>query len=393
MAADMPLPTNAALAGVAFPVSRSIPWYLWCAILAITSVAIGANWDISWHMSIGRDTFWTPAHIAIYLCGVLAGLAFGYIILSTTLSRSAPLAPASVHIWGFRAPLGAFIASWGGIAMLTSAPFDNWWHDAYGLDVKIVSPPHIVLFIGVYAVLLGTIVLTAGHMNRTEGEVRRRSKYLLLYGSGIMLVIMMTMLMEYLERPFLHTSKPYVILTIFVPIVLTVAARATQFPFAATAVAGFYTLFNLALIWILPLFPAEPKLGPVYQHVTHFIPEPFPILLIVPAFTLDLLWQRTRDWNPWKLAALSACTFVAFLLAAEWPFATFLMSPASRNWFFGTTYLWYGLPPTSYLARSLFWGHESVAQFSGAVALAVLFGTLSFRWGLSRGEWLRLVKR
>ena len=29
--------------------------------------------------------------------------------------------------------------------MLTSAPFDNWWHDAYGLDVKIISPPHMFL--------------------------------------------------------------------------------------------------------------------------------------------------------------------------------------------------------------------------------------------------------
>jgi len=26
---------------------------------------------------------------------------------------------------GFRGPLGCFIAAWGGIAMLTSAPFDN----------------------------------------------------------------------------------------------------------------------------------------------------------------------------------------------------------------------------------------------------------------------------
>ena len=43
---------------------------------------------------------------------------------------------------------GRFLAGWGGIAMLTSAPFDNWWHAAYGLDVKIVSPPHALLILG-----------------------------------------------------------------------------------------------------------------------------------------------------------------------------------------------------------------------------------------------------
>jgi len=32
--------------------------------------------------------------------------------------------------------------------MLTSAPFDNWWHNAYGLDVKIVSLPHSILALG-----------------------------------------------------------------------------------------------------------------------------------------------------------------------------------------------------------------------------------------------------
>src|SRR5580692_11846497 len=120
----------------------AIPWYLWCATLAVTSVAIGAYWDVSWHRSIGRDTFWTPAHMAIYLCGVLAGISFGYLILSTTFVRGRAAREGAVRVLGFNAPLGAFIAAWGGIAMITSAPFDNWWHNAYGLDVKIISPPH-----------------------------------------------------------------------------------------------------------------------------------------------------------------------------------------------------------------------------------------------------------
>src|ERR1700761_7025038 len=105
--------------------TTGIPWYLWCAALAVTSVTIGAHWDVSWHRSIGRDTFWTPAHIAIYLCGVLAGIATGYLIFDTTFRRSSPLRESSVRVLGFTAPLGAFLCAWGGVAMLTSAPFDN----------------------------------------------------------------------------------------------------------------------------------------------------------------------------------------------------------------------------------------------------------------------------
>src|SRR5437763_786381 len=117
-----------------------IPWYLWCSALAVTSAYIGGYWDISWHRSIGRDTFWTAPHMAIYACGVLAGIASAYLIFNTTFGPGGAMRAASVRIWGLYGPLGAFICAWGGVAMLASAPFDDWWHNAYGLDVKIISP-------------------------------------------------------------------------------------------------------------------------------------------------------------------------------------------------------------------------------------------------------------
>src|SRR5579862_8211141 len=92
--------------------TATVPWYVWLPVLAATSAMIGGHWDISWHRSIGRDTFWTPAHIAIYLCGVLSGVVSGFLILSTTFDRNSPLRDSSVVMWGFHAPLGAFIAAW-----------------------------------------------------------------------------------------------------------------------------------------------------------------------------------------------------------------------------------------------------------------------------------------
>ncbi|MBV8897554.1 MAG: hypothetical protein JO051_13670 [Acidobacteriaceae bacterium] len=378
---------------VSHKASAHVSWYIWCATLAATSLMIGAHWDISWHSSIGRDTFWTPAHMAIYACGVLSGVAFGYLILHTTFSRSSPLAAGSVHIWGFRAPLGAFIASWGGIAMLTSAPFDNWWHAAYGLDVKIVSPPHILLFIGGYGVLVGTMALIAGHMNR-EAESRRGAyARLFLYLCGVMFVLTMVVVMEYTERPALHSTLPYVVLCAVTPVILTVGSRATGLRFATTYVAAFYTCFLIGLILVLPLFPAEPKLGPVYQHVTHFIPPQFPLLIIVPAFLLDLFGSKTRNLHPWANAILSAAIYLVGLVAAEWPFATFLMSPAARNRFFGTMYLWYGAPPLSFTARDTFFPSQHALQLALGFGLAFLFATVMFRSGASRGNWFRSIQR
>lgn len=331
--------------------------------------------------------------MAIYLCGVLAGVAFGYLILSTTFVAGSPLRSSSVHIWGFRGPLGAFIASWGGIAMLTSAPFDNWWHDAYGLDVKIVSPPHMVLFIGTYAVLFGTLVLIAGHVNRVMGAAQRQARGLFLYVTGITLIMLMVLIQEFTGRSLLHSSLAYMTLALLVPVTFGIGSRGSGTRFGATTVAAVYMLAMIGFILILPLFPAEPKLGPVYQHVTQFVPPQFPILLIAPALALDLMWPRMQTWNRWTVAAVSAVVFLAVLLMVEWPFAQFLMSPLAKNRFFGTMYLYYGAAPTSYYARYLFYDGESALQFWRGMAIALIGATLSFRFGLSRGDWMRTVQR
>jgi hypothetical protein len=372
---------------------QGVPWYIWCSVLAITSSMIGAHWDVSWHSSIGRDTFWTPAHMAIYLCGVLAGISFGYLILHTTFSKTSSLHAASIRVLGFSAPLGAFVGAWGGLTMLTSAPFDDWWHNAYGLDVQIVSPPHMVLFIGVYSVMAGTLILLAGHANRSEWAERRDSQILLVYVCGVALVTFMFTIMEYTGRSRLHMSLPYVLVTLLAPIPMAVASRATPFKFPATGVAAIYSLVLIAFILILPLFPAQPKLGPVYQNVTHFIPPQFPLLVVVPAFALDLIWRRMRASNRWALSVLSAALFAGLLMAAEWPFAVFLNSPAARNRFFGAMYFWYGLSPASYSAQYRFVDTETAIQFWTGMAVALILGTLGIRFGISRGEWLKRVKR
>ena len=75
-----------------------------------------------------------------------------YAARSTSNTRR-PARPSSTRAW---------VAIWGAIAMLTSAPFDDWWHNAYGLDVKIVSPPHMVLAAGIVAVeILGQFAFDA----------------------------------------------------------------------------------------------------------------------------------------------------------------------------------------------------------------------------------------
>jgi hypothetical protein len=372
-----------------------IPWYLWCAALAVTSVTIGGQWDVSWHRSIGRDTFWTPAHMAIYLCGVLAGIACGYLIFNTTFRRPPQMVASSVHVLGFTAPLGAFLAAWGGVTMLTSAPFDNWWHNAYGLDVKIVSPPHTLLMLGIVAVKFGTVLLILAAMNRTldQSSQFRQLQCLLLYVGGMLLMFVMFFNMEYTWSELLHGAGSYIAVSIGIPLLYAAFWKASRNRWSSTCITAIYTIGWIAIILILPLFPAEPKLGPVYQPVTHFVPPKFPLLLIVPAVLVDLLWSRFGDGKKLLSALAGGPLFVLSLVAVEWPFADFLMTKASENRFFATGDYDYGTPSWSAEVQHLFIRPEHGAVLWQGLGLAMLYAAIGIWVGLTLGNWMRSVKR
>jgi hypothetical protein len=372
---------------------RKIPWYLWCAALAVTSNMIGAHWDISWHRSIGRDSFWTPAHMAIYLCGVLAGISCGYLILNTTFRRPAEYVASSVNVLGFRGPLGAFLAAWGGIAMLTSAPFDNWWHNAYGLDVKIVSPPHTLLTLGAFAIELGALFLITTAMNRATGKQFENLQRMFLYIGGLLLVHIMVFMMEFTGDTHLHSSSPYITVAFGAPALLAMLWQASRNRWAATWTSGFYMVFLCGVIWMLQLFPAEPKLGPVYQSVTHFVPPAFPLLLIVPAFFVDLFLQRTQNWQMWLRALIAGPLFMLAFVAAEWPFASFLMTPAAHNYFFAAGSVSFSTQPQSDSVLRHFTAPEHGLVFWHGIGVAMLYAALGTLIGLSLGKWMRKVQR
>src|SRR5207248_4596741 len=187
----------------------------------------GGQWDISWHMSIGRDTFWTPAHILIQLTGVLVGMACGYMILTATFGGDTAIQSRSVKIWGFRGPLGAFIATWGCMAMLTSAPFDNWWHNAYGLDVKIVIPPHMVLAWGMIGIQIGAMLMALSAQNRASANDQPLYSMIHAYAAAILVTMIATVIQEYASvGNQMHGSLFYKVTAWSIPLFLIGLSRA-----------------------------------------------------------------------------------------------------------------------------------------------------------------------
>src|SRR5690349_16989587 len=90
-----------------------IPWPVAAVLVAATLIVVGVIWDISWHMSIGRDTLFSPPHLATYAAAAIVGVTCGWLALHTTFRGTAEERARTVGFWGFRAPLGAWICVWG----------------------------------------------------------------------------------------------------------------------------------------------------------------------------------------------------------------------------------------------------------------------------------------
>jgi hypothetical protein len=278
--------------------------------------------------------------------------------------------------------------------MITSAPFDNWWHAAYGLDVKILSPPHVLLALGMTAIRFGTLVMIVSEVNRAQGEYRAKLERLLLFAFIFLMGMTIGIVQEYTFRFLMHGATFYMVVMLVAPIWMAAVAAVSKHPWAATITAAMYTAMHLGFTWLLPLSSAEPKLGPVYQKITHLIPPDFPLLLIVPAVVCDLLRRRAGGWNRWAQAAALGAAFLASFLAVQWPFANFLMSPASRNWVFATNNFPYFARPSSPWVLNIFVPTEpTVAAFwmrmGMALVAAMVMTGIGFRWG----EWMRRIRR
>lgn len=258
---------HAAYAERAASRTAGVSWEIWWGTAAVLFSVVGMEWDVAWHRSIGRDSFWTPAHVMIQLCGVMTAVVCGYLVLRSTFGNSPVLRDQSIRVWGVRAPLGCFLAVWGGLAMLVSAPFDNWWHSAYGLDVQILSPPHVLLFIGLRMITAGLLVLIAGAMNRaaadrSAGETNFGSlQRLFLFMGGLIVTGHMLLLTAATERPMLHSAKCYRDMAIGVVFMLPLLWQASRHRWAASIAVGVYTVLRIAEVLVFPLFPATPKLG------------------------------------------------------------------------------------------------------------------------------------
>ena len=118
---------------------------LWALVVAHVVAGWGTQWDIQWHLRIGRDSFWIAPHVMTYSGVTLMVLvSFGVLAWTSWRARHGERDAGGLRVLGIRSTRGWHLAAWSILLTVLAAPIDDLWHRLFGLDVTLWSPPHLL---------------------------------------------------------------------------------------------------------------------------------------------------------------------------------------------------------------------------------------------------------
>jgi len=127
---------------------RSTPIALrWLAVIAGSAAIIATYWDGAWHSEIGRDSTFAPPHVLLYSSiAAVALIIAAWVVVTLVRERSV------LSVLRHRALVLTGVA----LAMVAlSAALDVLWHEYFGRDSVLWSPPHLLGIIGSVVVVVG----------------------------------------------------------------------------------------------------------------------------------------------------------------------------------------------------------------------------------------------
>lgn len=223
-------------------------------IAALASMFLSAHWDAAEHAKGAVDSFWYPPHYGIYFAILAAGLLSGAGLL--LLVWGSPVSP-------FRALKQNLALSMVVIANFlnfSGAPADALWHEIFGIDLTVWSPPHLQLLFGVILAALACVVYFLPEPRPGDDDVEPLSAQ----GAGRTLAIIAVFVLALLLAAFLFIEyevgvRSQIVLarprwafpllwSWYVCFTLGLVSAATRRVGMATAMALAYDLARLAVL-------------------------------------------------------------------------------------------------------------------------------------------------
>ena len=376
--APWPAPVNAGDELATLGREKIPPWAMLALLTAATAIPLSLLWDYSWESTIGIDPLWSPPHVM----NVFAVFGAGLLALWIVLRGGAREWPRAIRCGSWTAPIGIWAVLWGAAAFGAGFLFDQWWQSTYGLAGGIWHPPQCLKTAAYFAILLGVWLVTKG------------AAFALAGGNLLAMVGMVTLAGALANRQ--HSVEFYQVACGTYPLVLAAMASGGNGRFTATRAAAAYLALGAAMVWLLPLCPAAPLVGPIFHPRTTFLPPPFPLLLVLPALAMDRLLRAdsagTRKAGGWGAALEAGLAFAVVFGITQWLFSAFLLSSGSAGRLFaGGGINWPFFLQIEPGAEQSFWleAKDAISWRGGLVMLAL--ATIAVRCGLWLGSFRREV--
>jgi len=257
----------------------------------------GTYWDIQHHILIGRDSFWIEPHLMVYagvvlvFIGSLIGLFEAYSFKNKEISNR--------YFYAILAILISVIFQMG------LAFFDNYWHQLFGLDVTVWSPPHLLLITAGCMISLSYIYFE--RLSMKLSSMKSNFKKTSILESEFMLAIVFigfNIILAEFEFfqiiPMEHVSQLrnpliyLIFLNILFSFLIAFGSRIISRKWIATKVVIFYLIIR----FLTNTFLLENGASPI-----------IPLFLIFPAIVFDLL-SNIFSKNKFLIAAATSLTFV-----------------------------------------------------------------------------------
>ncbi len=317
----------------------------WVLLYLLLQAETGLAWDRNWHDLVGRDRFWIPPHIMMY--SGLGGVGVVALILILVDSFRYQRGKSGVDdsstanvFWLFHAPLGYIMVGFGAFVDLLAAPFDNYWHQLYGIDVTLWSPFHLMgTFGGVLAGLGAVYIFASEASNERQAEPPGR-RLLGFNGPEWGLMILLASFIE-LALPSLtaFTLLPVGPVQILLyPLVLIAALCYSLCGGVQTMRRPAVASITIAILWIesylTQLFVpwaldyTVPRFGMNFRfagRMPHFnlVLVLLPLIFLLVALPVDgfFVWQRHRSAvsanSHWKVAVLGMLMALPILVLPQ----------------------------------------------------------------------------
>ncbi|HEY2813401.1 MAG TPA: hypothetical protein VGJ03_08060 [Acidimicrobiales bacterium] len=269
------------------------------AAFGLLVAGVGFYNDVAWHVGRGRDkNLFTAPHTMIIVGLGFIAIAAGIGVLFATVQRvDTTLRWKALRIPYSAVPLGAL-----GLCALAGFPLDDLWHAAYGIDVTMWSPTHMLMICGASFSLIAAWLALAEAGVAVRTSIWTRALHFL--AAWFVLAGLTAPLGEF------RYGVPQ-FQQLYHPVLLMLAAA---FAFVPTRVIlGRGWTIVLALATFLP-----DSIGHIMGSSGDFVPTRTPGLFITSAIAVELAAVIVGTERRLRFALVSGVGVATIGLAGEW---------------------------------------------------------------------------